>query len=301
MTDDRAALMERVWLPKAPLASDSKTGPYRRTTRDKALGMAYIEANPTVLQSLIVTDHDGGMADELPGLLGLPVPSWTALNPHTRGGHIVYALGAPVCLSDAGNRRPVNLLARVEAGLTNVLGGDPAFAGRITKNPACLTAHLPLWGPTEAVYGLKELAAALSDIDALPRYDDHKALTVTGVGRNVDLFNYLRRWAYPRRGSYGASEQGRLDWEQVVHDRAVLRNEDHIGNEYARGPLGTNEVLHLARSVSRWTWRNIAPVDVDEWLKQRQSQRGRRGGQKSAEKRWGKSAEEVTKRLELLK
>lgn len=68
------------------------------------------------------------------------------LNPHTRGGHIVYALGAPVCLSNAGNRKPVNLLARVEAGLTRVLGGDPAFAGRITKNPECTTAHLPLWG-----------------------------------------------------------------------------------------------------------------------------------------------------------
>ena len=229
------------------------------------------------------------------------VPSWTALNPHTRGGHIVYALGTPVCLSNAGNRKPVNLLARVEAGLTRVLGGDPAFAGRITKNPECTTAHLPLWGPTEAVYGLKELAAALSDIDALPRYDDHKALTVTGVGRNVDLFNYLRLWAYPRRGSYGTSQQGRLDWEQVVHDRATLRNEDHIGAEYTRGPLSANEVAHLARYVSRWTWRNIAPVDVDEWLKQRQSQRGRKGGQKSAEKRWGKSSEEVAKRLELLK
>lgn len=136
-------------------------------------------------------------------------------------------------------------------------------------------------GPTEAVYDLKELAAALSDIDALPRYDDHKALTVTGVGRNVDLFNYLRKWAYLRRGSYGTSQQGRLDWEQVVHDRAALRNADHIGAEYARGPLDTNEVLHLARSVSRWTWR--------------------KGGQKSAEKRWGKFSEEVAKRLELLK
>lgn len=300
MDTTHAAFMDAHWLPRAPLASDQKTGPYRRTTRTKALQKAYIDANPTVLQSLIVTDHDGGMADELPGLLGLPVPSWTTLNPHTRGGHIVYALAAPVCLTSAAHRRPVNLLARVEAGLTRVLGGDPAFAGRITKNP-CATAHLPLWGPTEAVYRLKELASALSGLDALPRYDDHKALTVTGVGRNVDLFNYLRRWAYPRRGSYGTSEQGRLDWDQVVHDRAVLRNEDHIGNEYARGPLSTTEVMHLARSVSRWTWRNIAPVDVDEWLKQRQFQRGRKGGQKSAEKRWGKSAEEVAKRLELLK
>lgn len=93
-----------------------------------------------MLQSLIITDYDGGMADELPGL---PSPSWTALTPHTRSGHIVYVLGAPVCLSNAAHRRPVNLLARIEAGLTKVLGGDPAFAGRITKTPQTikLTFH----------------------------------------------------------------------------------------------------------------------------------------------------------------
>lgn len=54
--------------------------------------MSYIEANPTFMQSLIITDHDGGSADEFPGILDLPQPSWVALNPHTRAGHIVYAL-----------------------------------------------------------------------------------------------------------------------------------------------------------------------------------------------------------------
>lgn len=160
-------------------------------------------------------------------------------------------LGAPVCLSNAAHRRPVNLLARIEAGLTKVLGGDPAFAGRITKNSTNYKAHLPLWGDGKAVYGLKELAKALADIDALPRYDDHKALTVTGVGRNVGLFEYLRKWAYPRRGSYDTSTQGQTDWEAVVHDRAVVRNEDKIANDYTRGALSSNEVLHIARSASR--------------------------------------------------
>lgn len=292
MTNE-TAFMNAHWLPRAPLASTRKTGPYRRTTRAKALTKAYIEANPTVLQSLLITDHDGGMADELPGLLGLPKPSWIALNPHTRSGHIVYALGSPVCLSNAAHRRPVNLLARVEAGFTQVLGGDPAFAGRITKNPTNHDVHLPLWGDGKAVYGLKELAKALSDIHALPRYDDHKALTVTGVGRNVDLFEYLRRWAYPRRGSYGTTPQGQADWEAVVHDRATIRNEDKIANEYTRGALSTNEVLHIARSISRWTWRNIAPIDVNQWLSQQQRQRGIRGNQK----RWSKAAVETKKRL----
>lgn len=297
-SDEHAALMDRVWLPHAPLASDAKSGPYRRTTRTRALTMGYIEANPTVLQSLVITDHDGGQADELPGLLGLPEPSWTALNPFTRGGHIVYALGAPVCLSNAAHRRPVNLLARVEAGFTRVLGGDPAFAGRVTKNP-CSSQHLPLWGDEAAVYGLRELAQALTRVHALPRYDDHKALRITGVGRNVDLFNYLRKWAYTRRGSYGASEQGRADWEAVCLDRACLRNETVIADEYARGPMSLAEVTHLARSVSRWTWRNIAPVDVDLWLAEQQRRRGRRGGQKSGVARRGAKRVEAERLVEV--
>ena len=272
------------WLPKAPLAGNSKFGPYHRTTRHKALRMSYIEANPTCMQSLIITDHDRGSADEIPGLLGLPQPSWTALNPHTRGGHIFYVLGTPVCLTNAAHRRPVNLLARIETGLTKALGGDPGFAGRITKNP-CHTDHLPLWGEVTAVYGLKDLAHALAAQGLLPAYDDHKATRISGVGRNVDLFNYLRKWAYPRRGSYGTGADNRTEWEAVCLDRAMLRNEDHIGNEYARGPLTQAEVTHLARSVSRWTWRNIAPIPVDEWLSQRQAQRGKKGGLRSGRTR----------------
>lgn len=121
------------WLPAKPLCADRKNGSYKRQTRARALEHAYIETNPLAMQSLIVTDHDGADADYIADLAGLPQPSWVAMNPHTRSGHIVYALEAPVCLTDAGHRAPVNLLARVEQGLTDVLGGDIGYGGRITK------------------------------------------------------------------------------------------------------------------------------------------------------------------------
>ncbi|MBM7050798.1 replication initiation protein [Rothia sp. ZJ1223] len=103
----------------------------------------------------IVTDHDGADADIIADLAGLPQPSWVAMNPHTRSGHIVYALNSPVCLTDAGHRAPVNLLVRVKQGLTDILGGVISYGGRIIKNPTN-TAHMPLWGNTEALYGLKK-------------------------------------------------------------------------------------------------------------------------------------------------
>ncbi|MGX5360303.1 hypothetical protein, partial [Kocuria sp. KH4] len=37
------------------------------------------------------------------------------------------------------------------------------------------------------------------------------------------------------------------------------KNLTAIAEEFTRGPLGEVEVLHLARSIARWTWRNITP------------------------------------------
>ena len=267
---------ESMWLPGAPLASESKTGTYRRTSRERALGMPYVEANPTCLQSLIITDHDGGDADQLPDRLGLPRPTYTALNPHTRSGHIVYGLGSPVCLTDAASRRPVNLLARIEAGLVDVLGGDTSYGGRITKNP-CSEQHLPLWGPDTAVYGLRELARALDDLGALPRYDrDRSTLVRSAVGRNVGLFDLTRKWAYRRRGDY----TDRTEWEEVVYAYAWDRNLTVIADEFSRGPMSEVEVTHLARSIGRWTWRNITRTFEEE-----QRRRGRKGGQVMTDKK----------------
>ncbi|MGI8415967.1 MAG: replication initiation protein [Nakamurella sp.] len=261
-------LFEYNWLPRAPLAGPGKSGPHYRTTRAKALTLPYVEANPLAMQSLIITDHDHGSADEIAGLLGLPRPTYVALNPHTRDGHIVYALAAPVCLTDSAHRAPVNLLARVESGLCSVLGGDVAYGGRITKNPTHQD-HLPIWGDDAAIYGLRDLASALDILGALPKYTEQKTLTNSAVGRNVALFDLVRKWAYRRRGEYTDP----IEWEEVAHAYAQDRNLALIGPAFSRGPLDRGEVTHLARSISRWTWRKITRT-----FEQEQAHRGHNGG-----------------------
>ena len=240
--------------------------------RRQALAHPYLEAQATgVLQSLVITDVDTSDADELPGLLGLPVPSYTALNPGTGAGHICYALGCPVCLTDAGRRRPVNLLARIEAGMRDVLGGDVGYTGYITKNPLH-SDHLTLWGPQTAVYGLRELAGALDGLGALPRYDNRAAIRSSNIGRNVDLFDFVRRWSYSRRGDYTDA----AEWEGVVQAYAWDRNLVDIERLYPhRGPLNLPEVTHLSRSIARWTWRNIKHTRAENFSK-RQAELGRK-------------------------
>jgi len=252
---DQGGLFGGVYLPHKPLSSESKTGGYRRRYRDRALQLPYVEANPLVLQSLIITDRDLSDSDVAADLAGLPEPTYTALNRHTNTGHIVFGLKDPVCLTDAGRRRPVNLLARVEHGLTEVLEGDSSYGGRITKNPLH-EEHLTLWG--EALYSLKELASALDNLGALPRAGDpRRNVTSSAVGRNVALFDTVRKWSYRAiRGYWG---EGLESWSQAVLSRAYQVNEEIVGNEFSRGPLSYSETRSVAVSIARWTWRNMTP------------------------------------------
>lgn len=241
------------WLPQKPLCSNKKNGAYKRQTRERALDHAYIETNPIAMQSLIVTDHDGADADFIADLAGLPQPSWVAMNPHTRSGHIAYALSSPVCLTNAGHRAPVNLLARVEQGLTDVLGGDVGYGGRITKNPKN-PSHMSIWGDSEALYGLRELAKALGDIGALPA-PHRQAQTVldSTVGRNVALFNLTRQWAYRARLRYTDYQE----WAETVYAFASMKNVSVIADEFSRGAMTEGEVAQIAKSIAHWVWARI--------------------------------------------
>lgn len=245
------------WLPKKPLAASSKTGPYQHMRRSKALELPYIESNPLVMRSLVITDRDGSGADWQAGLSGLPEPSYVALNPHTTAGHIVYALKDPVCLTDAARRRPVNLLARIEHGMNAVLGGDASYGGRITKNP--LNAeHITLWG--EALYGLHDLAKALDEIKALPSTGNpRKTVTTSAIGRNVSLFDITRKWSYRAIAGYWTASME--EWERAVFTHAHEVNETIIGNDFTCGPLAYGEVRSVSRSIARWTRRNFSPED----------------------------------------
>ncbi len=280
-TAEQRELFDSVYLSRKPLSSNRKDGGYRRRRRDRALEHAYIETNPFVMQSLVITDRDRSDSDWAADLAGLPAPTYTALNAATGTGHIVYGLKDPVCLSDAARRRPVNLLARIEHGLNTVLEGDPGYGGRITKNP--LNAqHLTLWG--DAFYTLRQLAAALDELKALPSAGTPtRNVQTSAVGRNVALFDYTRRWTYKAvRRHFGGSYS---DWETAVFAYAWEKNETIIANEFTKGPMAANEVTTITRSIARYVWRNYTP---ETWTA-RQTHLGRRGGIKSGQVRRAKS------------
>lgn len=282
-TTEQLALFGASYRPQRPLCGPSKSGPYKRRERAAALSESpYIETNPTCIQSLIITDVDAGDVAGLAQLVGLPPESWAVRTRNAVGsGHIGYALATPVVLTDAAHRRPINLLARVEWGIRDVLGGDTAYAGRIMKNPVSPGLFQDTLWPQDVsfpTYTLRELASALSDLGALPSPGDPRPRQ-SGVGRNVDLFDRTRTWAYRAIKRYWNS--GFSEWSEVVHAKARILNLD-LERE-GRIPLPDREILHLARSISKWVWSRFTPESFSEIQAQRVS------------KRWGK--EVALKRL----
>lgn len=249
--------VEQVYLPTKPIAAHTKDGAAFHVTKNVALDQfAYIQPNPPCLRSLIITDRDLSDTDYITDELGLLVPSWTACNPTSGTGHVAYALSRPVCTTNAARRKPVNLLARIEAGLVTVLGGDPAYNGVRTKNPLDDT-HLTvrLWTDEIPTYSLHDLAQALDDLHALPHWNNRKAITGTEIGRNVALFDATRRWSYTaiRKHSYPPIN----DWFNLVEGYATTRNLSDIADTYARGPLPPIEVHHISRSIAKWTHKRF--------------------------------------------
>lgn len=270
-------LFPEVWLHERPRVTRAKGTPTHRVPKAEAFGYEYIEPNVTgQIQSLIITDRDKPDADRIADVLGLPMPSWVAINPHTTAGHIVYALKDPVPLTDAARRPPVNFLARVEHGLAVVLDGDPGYTGGLTKNPTHFM-HPTLWGPEEARYSLRELATALDSLGALPRAGNaRRNVSRSAVGRNVALFDETRAWAYKAvRRFWGAPSS---EWERATYAHAWHINETRIANDFSTGGLSATEVGYLANSVAGWVWKKFTP----EAFAARQAALGQKGGLKSA-------------------
>ncbi len=212
----------------------------------------------------------------------LPAPNLVVVNPRNGHAHLVYLLGAWVQTDFGDSRRlkVVRYAAAIERAYTAALGADPAYTGRFQHNPLS-DAYVTKIG-RDAPYSLDELA----------RYVDlnepalKKNLPI-GIGRNVETFDRLRRWAYVavadwRIGTYEA-------WYGAVADRGGQIAAD-VGAESPRGPLKANEVGHIVKSVARWVWERYG-ADVPPLLRearivvQREREKSRQAAREAARAR----------------
>jgi len=225
-------------------------------------------------------DSEGGGAAWIEA--ELPAPNLVVINPSNGHAHLIYLLGAWVQTDFGDSRRlkVVRYAAAIERAYTAALGADTAYAGRFHHNPLSC-AYVTKIG-REAPYSLDELARYV-DLTASPQ----KKSPPTGIGRNVEIFDRLRRWAYVavadwRIGTYDA-------WCDAVADRGEQIATD-VGAESPRGPLAANEVRHIVKSVSRWVWERYG-ADVPPLLReariaaQRKREKARQTAREAARER----------------
>ena len=256
-------------LPSHPYCANDVTAGLRIRNVEHALKHRYIQPNHPNSKLWLVYDIDRPTCvSEITDDLLLPAPHFFVQNKRTQRAHAYYGLETPVHLNVHSSQKATRFAAAVDCALTSKMDADAAYSGLIAKNP--VHEHWRTYTINSKYYELGEI----SDYLDLDKYGDRRrSLPETGLGRNVNLFNRLRHWAYK------AIRQGWPDsaqWDKAVLDRAIGYNAAGYHDESQRSPLPHGEVRSTAKSVAKWTYKHFSPEGFSEV----QAARGKRKGQK---------------------
>ena len=249
-------------LPRKPYHTDEFTTGLSIADVSRALGARYIQPNGPTHRHWLVFDVDHAAATLSWDDVGAPAPNITVTNRANGHAHLIYGLETPIRTAPDGKVAPLRYAAAIEAALRERLGADLGYSGLICKNPLHTHWLVQVWEP--ASYDLSWLADYLD----LSPYNGRKQLPAYGLGRNCTLFEKTRQWAYKaiRQGWPGYEA-----WLSAVIDRAIGYNVQF------EPPLPANEVRHIAKSIAKWTHRNLTPAGFSAL----QAARGAKGGKVS--------------------
>ena len=232
-----------------------------RTTPERAWKHPFIELRAGNSYPVVTLDCDDPeqFVDALSRHL-IPEPSWIVTSHISGNSHAVWALARPIHRYPDSRPHPLMFLRRVVDYYTWVVNADPGYVGVLTRNPmaAIDPSTKTTWGSRDP-YSLRQLAQFIPTGWQVPRP------ALTGIGRNVDMFLSLMRWA--------GREENR--------DFPLLPIAEAINEQFAqegRGRLPIGEIRATARSVERYRRRwEAAGWHRPSWIA-RQESRGRLGG-----------------------
>ena len=228
-----------------------------RTTPAKAWRFPELEyANAGSSYAALVLDCDNPAALKR-GLSDLPQPNWIVWRAANDHAHISWALAKPVHRHSAAKVEPLRYFAAVAEYYTAAVGADPGYAGVLSHNPAPKyrdSKFSTTWGRRDP-YTLDELATVI------PFNWEPPKVRQTGVGRNVDLFEALLKWA------------ARHENINVTALSAAM-----IINQQFTVALPQSEVVATAKSVEKYRAQWAARGwHKPQWLA-KQSARGKASG-----------------------
>lgn len=243
---------EQQWLPLWPLASDDLRQGVYRMSRESALGLRYIEANPHAVSNLLVVDIDHEDA-ALRAMWNRQawLPNAIVENPSNGHAHAVWALSEPVTRTEYAHRKPLAYAAAVTEGLRRSVDGDAGYSGLITKNPTH-QAWEASW-LTDHLYSLDELREHLDGSDFMPppSWTRTRRKKPVGLGRNCDIFESARTWAYREARHIRQRHEHATPQDYDDLHEAITTHVHALNAEYTE-PLRHSEAKAIAESIHRW-------------------------------------------------
>jgi hypothetical protein len=190
-------------------------------------------------------------------------PNFLTYNYENPNHQAFFRIQDPVHVQNSSKFNKPNLyLKAIERAYDDKYNGDKHFARYISRNP--LLAFSDTDWRHDRKYSLSELAEVVNLNQQRIKVGDRQ---VQGTGRNREVFDDLRQWAYKQ-------DTGNISYEQWLNKVLIKA----IGYNTYKTPMALNEVESIAKSVSQYTYqKNFNQGDYAAFCA-RQAERGRKGG-----------------------
>jgi len=230
-------------LPHRPYCSNNLFRGLNIKPISEAIKKKYIQINPPSLIYYLVFNLNHSHAALAAQNANIPEPTFSIID-NTGSGQLAYRLTLPICISEKGKKHPIEYLAAIQDMYIKALGADISYDGLMINNP--LNPNFKCLVGKGKSYTLNELAKHV-DLTVLKRSKwRHKKQEERGyLGKNVDLFDTLRFWAYDR--VHHAKKALFSTWLEQVTTEAIRINSGHLS-------VCKNEVKWVSQRVARWTW-----------------------------------------------
>lgn len=233
-------------LPYRPYCTDDLSGGLRVLPLQAALERRYIQYNPPAMINWLVFDIDRPYPGFENEWRQVAPPNFVVRNPKNGHAHLFYGMAAGVSKTSASRSAPLRLLAAINEAYRHELDADVGFTELVCKNP--LHTHWNVDLLRSDLYDLGELAEYV-DLEASDRrVRSTPKRAQVGLGRNCNLFNSLRTWAYKWIKDFQGTT-GFDRWHEAVQAKANKLNT-------FVDPLPASEIKATAKSVAKWTWEN---------------------------------------------
>jgi hypothetical protein len=222
--------------------------------RPKAIAIrnAYIQPNPITRAYWLVFDIDSEQSRYWPDERAIPTPNIEIRNPENNHQHLFYKIDPAVYTLRQARRKPLELAADVDKGLTALLDADPGYGKLIAKNPLHSRWIVYVWH--EKAWGLTELLEWIPD--RLLKHKEPRRETI-GLGRNCTVFEVARTFAYSEWRRLKFQDEPRLF--ERVYDFSMNVNTDF------NVPMLPQEVKSITRSITKWTARHMDKAGDRAW------------------------------------